>query len=397
MRTKPSWHLFGSAREDLLAQSRDAWDLLDDFLAQLQDRDDTGRQMHLVLEMVHQATRADVAFLCTPGADEPFEIVGLPRLAPDWSRRLTQVLLLQTPGVEGQLLRTACGDSVPLEPRPASAALVRLSRTRDLWVGAVSFDPQRHFRHGDINLMRLARRMLAQQNKYTQTFDRLKDTLFGLVRCLTASLDARDPYTWGHSERVARMGVRLGRQAGLPEAEIGDLYLGGLLHDIGKIGIRDDVLRKPGPLTPEERAGIEQHTVIGDTILSHVSHLAHLRPAVRSHHEHFDGTGYPDGLAGHDIPLVARILAVADACDAMLSDRPYRPGMPRERIDEIVTAGAGRQWDQEVVRHFLDYRGEVYAIHQRGLGESVVRAVEQAVLACNSRDGAPSLLKHRGA
>src|SRR5262249_34036109 len=155
----------------------------------------------LVLEMVHQATRADITFLCDPDGTQAVEQIGQPQLAPEWCRQATRMLLEQTPGVEGQLLRATCGGGLRLGPAPHSAALVRLSRSRRLWLVAVTFDPSRYFGRSDVNLMRLARRMLAQQNRYAQTFDRLKDTLFGLVRCLTASLDARDPYTWGHSER----------------------------------------------------------------------------------------------------------------------------------------------------------------------------------------------------
>jgi len=380
MRTKPSWHLFGAAssREEVVHQTRDAWDLLDDFLRQLQEREEAGRQMRLVLEMLHQATHADVAFLCSTEDDRPVETVGTPALPSEWCRGVLRTLLRQTPGVEGQLLCSSCEGRLPA-PAPASVALVRLSKSQGLWVAAVTFDAARPFRRSDINLMRLARRMLVQQGRYAQQFIQLRDTLFGLVRCLTASLDARDPYTWGHSERVARMGVRLARQLGLAEAEVNDLYLAGLLHDIGKIGVRDDVLSKPGTLTPEERAQVEKHTVIGDAIVSHVAYLAHLRPGVRSHHEHFDGNGYPDRLAGAAIPRMARILAVADGLDAMLSERPYRKGMPTARVEAILREGAGSQWDPAVVAAFFPCRPELYAIHQRGLGESVVRAVEQAI------------------
>jgi HD-GYP domain-containing protein (c-di-GMP phosphodiesterase class II) len=380
--TKTSWHLFGGhSREDAVTRNRDAWDLLDDFLNRLQERQEVSRQMRLVLEMVHQATPADVAFLCAADPTAPVEFIGTPHLGSEWCRAVVRTLLEQTPGVEGQLLCAACaggGLGLP-EPAPASAALVRLSKSRCLWIAAVSFDSARRFRHSDINLMRLARRLLTQQNRFTQTFGHLRDTLFGLVRSLTAALDARDPYTWGHSERVARMAVRLAREMGLSEAEVNDLYLGGLLHDIGKIGIRDAVLSKPGALTPEERAVIQRHPVIGDALLSHVSYFATLRPSARSHHEHFDGSGYPDGLAGEAIPRAARIIAVADALDAMLSERPYRQGMPPARVEEVLRQGAGRQWDPDIIDRFFPCRQELYAIHQRGLGESVVRAVEQAI------------------
>src|SRR4029079_7205382 len=110
-------------------------------------------------------------------------------------------------------------------------------------------------------------------------------------------LDARDPYTWGHSERVARISVRLGEQLQLPDAMRSELYLGGLLHDIGKIGVPDEILRKPGRLSEEEFAKVKEHPVIGDAIVAHVRHLAHLRPVVRNHHEQYNGRGYPDGLS----------------------------------------------------------------------------------------------------
>ncbi len=129
----------------------------------------------------------------------------------------------------------------------------------------------------------------------------------------------------------------------------------------------------------QERILIEKHTVIGDAILSHVGQFAHLRPAVRNHHERWDGKGYPDHLAGEATPLPARILAVADACDAMLSDRPYRRGMPPERLDVVLRDGAGSQWDPEIIAHFFRCRDDVYAMHQRGVGDSVARAVEQVL------------------
>src|SRR5262245_38343000 len=138
----------------------------------------------------------------------------------------------------------------------------------------------------------------------------------------------------------------------LSESMRSELYLGGLLHDVGKIGVPDEVLRKPDRLTDEEFALVMQHAVIGDAIVGHVKQLAHLRPLVRNHHERFDGRGYPDCLVGEAIPLGARIMAVADSCDAMSSDRPYRKGMPPERVAEVLSAGAGQQWDPRVIEAF---------------------------------------------
>ncbi|WP_158633734.1 HD-GYP domain-containing protein [Tautonia sociabilis] len=225
----------------------------------------------------------------------------------------------------------------------------------------------------------MARRLLLNHRNNLHVYKQLRETLLGLVRCLTAAIDAKDPHTCGHSERVARIAQRLGNQMGLPEPSLSDLYLAGLLHDIGKIGVRDTVLLKPGPLTEEEFRHVQRHAIIGDQIISSVPQLERLRPGIRGHHERYDGRGYPDGLAGLDIPLMARILAVADSCDAMMSDRPYRPGMPPDRIDRIMAEGAGKQWDPSIIDHFRACARELYPICQRGLGESVAAAIDLAL------------------
>jgi HD-GYP domain-containing protein (c-di-GMP phosphodiesterase class II) len=266
----------------------------------------------------------------------------------------------------------------PSAPAPRSAALVRLSRSRSAWVVALRFAGGA-FRPADLRFMAVARRLLVQQRQQTQARERLQETLFDTVRGLVEALNAKNPYTRHHSERVARLAVRLGRQMQLPPEALDDLYLAGLLHDIGKIGIRSEVLQQTGPLSDADFAHLCEHPVIGDTIVAAIRPLAHLRPGVRHHHERYDGTGYPDRLAGDAIPLPARVLAVADACDAMLSPRPYRPALPARRVDEILAAGAGSQWDPGVVGHFLACRRELYALCQVGEGDSLARAVEGAL------------------
>src|SRR5436305_9262468 len=134
--------------------------------------------------------------------------------------------------------------------------------------------------------------------------------LFGLVDCLTAALDTRDPYTWGHSERVARIAVRLAEQLNLAQHLQSELYLGGLLHDIGKIGVPDEVLRKPGRLTEQEFALVMEHPVIGRRILEGVHGFSQYLPAVELHHENWDGSGYPHGQSGTETPVDARIIHV---------------------------------------------------------------------------------------
>jgi putative nucleotidyltransferase with HDIG domain len=171
----------------------------------------------------------------------------------------------------------------------------------------------------------------------------------GAIRALAAALDARDPYTAGHSERVSVLSVAIGRTLGLPADELEVLRLGALLHDIGKIGVPDHVLRKPGPLTSAEFAAIKEHPVLGARILHQVPFLARHLPIVELHHERPDGHGYPYGLQGDDIPLDARIVHVADAYDAITTERAYRRGRPpREALRELWRC-SGSEFDAEIV------------------------------------------------
>lgn len=183
-----------------------------------------------------------------------------------------------------------------------------------------------------------------------------------VVRALTSAIDAKDPYTCGHSDRVARLAVCLARQVGCNTADLNTIYLSGLLHDIGKIGIDDNVLRKPGPLTPAELEHIKTHPELGCRILESVKQLDKVMPVVRHHHEAWNGAGYPSGLKGEETPLLARIVAVADSIDAMSSDRPYRKGMSDEKLDAILREGAGKQWDAAIVDAAFEVRDELRRI-----------------------------------
>ncbi|MEM8946380.1 MAG: HD-GYP domain-containing protein [Planctomycetota bacterium] len=182
------------------------------------------------------------------------------------------------------------------------------------------------------------------------------------VQALTSAIDAKDRYTSGHSNRVAYFSVSIAQRMGLNKAERDTLYLAGLLHDIGKIGIDDNVLNKAGTLTDQEYEQIKLHPQLGYEILRGVKQLDQVLPMVLHHHEAWDGSGYPHGLAGDDIPKMARIMAVADAFDAMTSDRPYRKGMSDGEVDEILRVGAGSQWDPEVVNAFFQIRDEIRRI-----------------------------------
>jgi putative nucleotidyltransferase with HDIG domain len=183
-----------------------------------------------------------------------------------------------------------------------------------------------------------------------------------VVRALTSAIDAKDPYTCGHSDRVARLAVCIARQLGCDTDELNTIYLSGLLHDIGKIGIDDTVLRKPGPLTPAELEHIKTHPDLGCRILDGVKQLDKVLPVVRHHHEAWNGAGYPVGLQAEECPFLARIVAVADSIDAMSSDRPYRKGMSDEKLDSILRDGAGSQWDPKIVEAAFQVREELRRI-----------------------------------
>jgi putative two-component system response regulator len=170
-----------------------------------------------------------------------------------------------------------------------------------------------------------------------------------VIFALATAVEAKDSYTQAHTERVAFAAREVGIRLRLPEADLEALYRGGIVHDIGKIGVPDTILQKPGPLDPDETESMQQHPIIGERIVMPLRSAAGVLPIVRHHHEHYDGTGYPDRLAGEDIPRLARIVSVCDAFDALVSDRPYRPGMSPERAITILKAGAGTQWDPTIV------------------------------------------------
>ncbi len=181
-----------------------------------------------------------------------------------------------------------------------------------------------------------------------------KNHLIEVVTSLAGAIDAKDKYTKDHSSSVSRYSVALAKAINLPEKEVERIKLGALLHDIGKIGIPEDVLRKPDKLTDEEFKTIQQHPTIGvQKILEPNPLLQDLIPIVKYHHEQWNGKGYPCGLKGEEIPLAARIVAIADTYHALISDRPYRKGLSVEKACSILEEGAGIQWDKELVRQFI--------------------------------------------
>jgi putative two-component system response regulator len=178
-----------------------------------------------------------------------------------------------------------------------------------------------------------------------------------LAAALGNAIEARDSGMEGHCERLSALAIRLGERAGLPREELEQIRLGAVLHDVGKIGIPDRVLMKAGPFTAEELACMRTHTQIGDRLLAPLELLTNVRPIVRHHHERWDGKGYPDGLAGEEIPLCARIVSLADSIEAMSARRVYRDALRRRAILDELEAGRGAQWDPALVDMALELVG----------------------------------------
>ena len=201
--------------------------------------------------------------------------------------------------------------------------------------------------------------VMAANKELRSAHDRLKKSYIQTLSSMITALEARDSYTRGHSDRVADYTAMIGKAMGITGESFNNLVDGARLHDIGKIGIRETVLHKTSALTDEEYAHIKTHPSIGADIIGKMEAYRHLVPMVRHHHERFDGRGYPDGLAGKDIPLQARIIAVADSFDAMTSERPYRKTRsPNEALKEIREV-AGAQLDSMVVKTFLSIQAQL--------------------------------------
>lgn len=177
------------------------------------------------------------------------------------------------------------------------------------------------------------------------TLDSAEQVIFSLA----AAVEAKDAFTERHTQRVGESARYLGRRIGLPEYALDALYRGGIIHDIGKIGVPDAILLKPGPLNEVETARMREHVAIGEAIVRPLQSAASLLPIIRHHHERYDGRGYPDGLGGRQIPRLARIVSLCDAFDALVNDRPYRARLSTEEAVAVLRAGAGTQWDPEMV------------------------------------------------
>jgi len=289
------------------------------------------------------------------------------RLAQDGASALQQIksespdlvlLDVQMPGLDGYEVcrRIKAGPRGRLLPVVMITALNGTGdRVRALEAGADDFLAKPVERVELVARVRSALRLKAVYN----TLDSAEQVIFALA----AAVEAKDPLTEKHTQRVAESARHLGARLGLPEVALDALYRGGIIHDIGKIGIPDAILLKPGPLDNQERARMQTHVLIGEDIVRPLRSASTLLPIIRHHHERFDGRGYPDGLRAREIPRLAGIVSVCDAFDALVNDRPYRARLPIDHALAVLTSGAGHQWDPEVVDLFV---GEMPALQRLG-------------------------------
>lgn len=216
-------------------------------------------------------------------------------------------------------------------------------------------------------------------------YDDQQAMFVGTLEAMTASIDAKDPYTCGHSHRVAELAAALARAHGLSQRDVERVRLAGIMHDVGKIGVPEAVLCKTGRLTDEEFQQIKQHPEIGYQILKDIPQFHDLLPGVLYHHERYDGRGYPEGLKGNDIPLMARIIGLVDSFDAMSSNRTYRSAMPRSRVLEELRDHAGTQFDPSLVESFqnvdLSLYDELVELHQTEAVENGLRIRRRRIAA----------------
>ncbi|MBX6350945.1 MAG: HD domain-containing protein [Clostridia bacterium] len=223
-------------------------------------------------------------------------------------------------------------------------------------IGVLNLESARPARYGDEDrlLLESAALHLAAALASQETQARLEKTIIDVISALSAMVETKDDYTEGHCQRIAEMSLAVGLRMNLSEERQRRLLQAAILHDVGKVAVPDAILKKPGPLTPEEWAVMKGHCAAGRRLLETVEMLRPVAEIVEQHHERFDGTGYPLGLAGDEILLEARIISVVDAYDAMTSTRPYRRALPKDEAVRRLLQGAGSQFDPEVVQVFLE-------------------------------------------
>ena len=231
--------------------------------------------------------------------------------------------------------------------------------TKNTVMGVLNiYSDERHeFTEDELRLLAILANQAASAIQNASLYDDLRESYLNTIQALSMTIDAKDPYTHGHSKRVSEISVLIGNQIGLSSEELELLKYAGDLHDIGKIGISELIIAKEGKLTVDEYEIVKTHPLVGETIIEPVPFLSQIKEVIRHHHERYDGYGYPDGLKGKEIPLMSRIILIADSYDAMTSDRPYRKALTHEMALNEIHKHSGTQFDPEMAEAFMEVFG----------------------------------------
>jgi putative nucleotidyltransferase with HDIG domain len=320
---------------------------------------DPAEQLQILLDMATALTRADrgVVMLTEVSGDLKVKAsVGKP-YPEGGEAALARIALWVVDHTEVLHLRRGIHDlrfgDVEMN---VEASITAPLLVRDKVIGVMSVATARlgeHYSKDEVDMFGNFAAQAAVSVENTQLYARLQEAHIGTIASLAAVIEARDPYTIGHSTRVTQYAVAIAEAMGLPSEDVEEIRLASLLHDVGKIGVPDRVLNKTERLTEEEYSAIRMHPTMSVNIIEPLPHLAKIIPVVYHHHERYDGTGYVEGKAGDKIPLGSRIIAAADAFEAMTSDRPYRRALSREQAISELRNCAGTQFDPEVIRYFL--------------------------------------------
>ncbi|MCB9493890.1 MAG: response regulator [Desulfobacteraceae bacterium] len=310
-----------------------------------------------LLDMAVEISGGDASALYIINDNKELSNVFVSTEKGDFFRRqnLSSVLIIET--AEGGLPVLITGNSeeklIPSEIKSIMLNPLKIREKAFAVIATTIFESDTVFTEKELFYISFMCQKAAYAIENLALYENIYDNLFSTLYAFVTAIEARDNYTSLHSKRVAALAVILGKELGCSEEDLDVLHFAGRLHDIGKIGVRDGVLLKNGRLTDDEFEEIKKHPVIGANIVGKLGLWSREESIIRYHHERYDGTGYPEGLKGDEIPYLARITSVVDAYDAMASDRAYRRKLPQEQIFENLEKGAGTQFDPEMVKVFL--------------------------------------------
>lgn len=341
--------------------SKDPWELLDQYAQTLPNYPQTADQIQLTLQVVRFALKADITFWCSRDNPSSAIIEGDNALTREWCHALVErVLNKQQDGDRLWLPVFPHVKTSSSERAFYSIAMVQVSRSRQSWLVALRLNASDSFEQTHVQIMSVARRLLLLHRRTIQTQSKAQSTTFSMIQCFTTTLESRRLSSWGHSNRVARIALCLGEARQLSRSARSDVYLVGLLHDVGLLLLPQEILPPLNGPALSEADQPKAHVVMGDRLIARIRPLKHLRPALFHHHEHFDGSGYPHGLTGESIPLLARILSLADAFDELSQAHPKKQ-VPAPELSLVLRSGAGRKWDPQLVEQLIQNHEKIFA------------------------------------